>query len=72
MKFPDTNKIHREPIPDMVESNIKLLEEKLKAVDWSVFRKTYLMILSYALLTLFGVILTVGVAKYVVSLLYSL
>lgn len=69
MKFPMTNKKHREPIPATVESNAKLLEEKLKEVDWKFFARGYTYILGYVLVTVTSLIVVVGIAKWLIKLL---
>jgi len=68
MDFPQGNKIHREPLPSAISSNAKLLEEKLRHVDWKSFGRSYLFVLSYVLLTIFSLIVVVGLAKAFVSL----
>jgi len=69
MKFPETNKVHREPVPPSVESNAKLLEENLKLVDWKFFAEAYKYLLAYILITVTSLMLTVGVCKWLIKLL---
>lgn len=68
MNFPDTNKIHKKPVPTMIESQAKLLEEYLSKVNWRVFGRAYLYVLAYVLLTVFALIVTVNVAKAISNL----
>lgn len=68
MNFPNTNKVHKQPIPEIVESNAKVLENHLKSVNWQVFGKAYLVVLGYVLLTIFSVVVVLGLARAVVNL----
>jgi len=69
MKFPETNKIHKKPIPENLESNAKLLEERIKNVEWSFFGQAYIYLLGYTLLTVSSFILVIGFCKWVIKLL---
>lgn len=69
MKMPETNKIHKQPIPEKLEANFKLMEERLREVDTKHFSRIYLYILAHVLITVFGIIVTVGIANFLVSLL---
>ena len=69
MKMPETNHINRKPIPEYVESNIKKLEEYLKKINWNVFAKVYLIILGYVLLTVFALMMIIGVANSLVNII---
>lgn len=69
MKFPQTNHIRKKPIPENVESNVKKLEEQMKKIDWRIFGKAYIYILGYVLITVFALIVVVGVAKTLVNLI---
>jgi len=68
MRFPETNKMHREPIPARIESNAKVLEEHLKRVNWKVFGRAYLYVLAYVCLTVFSLVVATGLAKKFVDL----
>ena len=70
MKFPEINKFHKKPVPSSEDvSNAKVLEEYLKQVDTRVFVRSYLLILGMLLITVFSVLVVIGVAQALISLI---
>ncbi len=70
MKFPQTNKIHKKPVPSSEDvSSAKVLEEYLKRVDTKVFVQFYLLILGMFLLTVFSLLVVIGIAQALISLI---
>ena len=61
MEFPKTNKIHQDLNKSFGE-NAKLLEEKLKEVNWRYFSKMYAIIFAAFLASLFLLIAVVRLA----------
>ena len=61
MDFPQTNKPNNKTKEGFGE-NAALLEERLTAIDWSVFLKAYAMIFSLLLTTMFLMIVVIRLA----------
>lgn len=68
MNFPDTNHKTIKPIPKVVESNIKKLEEYLSKIKWVVFFRFYFVIVACLLVTVFAFIVTIGIANAIVNI----
>ncbi len=61
MDFPKTNK-HHQDLNEKFGENAKLLEERLKVVDWKLFLKFYFALLVILLVTIFALIVVVKTA----------
>lgn len=61
MKFPSTNKVHRD-LNESFGDNAKILEEKLRSVEWRFFLKFYAAAFGIAVLSLFVLIVVVRLA----------
>lgn len=61
MKFPVTNKIHRD-LHESFGENAKLLEEKLQKLNWRYFLTIYFAALGVLLVTAFALIVVVRLA----------
>jgi len=60
--FPRTNKIHRE-IEEKVGDNLKLLEDRLKTINWIVFLKSYFSFFGVLLVSIFLLIVVIRLAS---------
>ena len=60
MEFPSINKIHQEA--GSVGENAKLLEEKIKSINWNVFVRFYFTCLGIFLVSIFSIIFIVKLA----------
>ena len=70
MKFPSSNhRPQKEPIPQSIESNAKILEEIAKKVDWKSFIRIYWISIASILGTVMAFIIGVGLANKLVSML---
>lgn len=69
MRQPETNHIKRKPVPESDKPQVKMLEERLAQINWRVFVRVYLVALGLMLLSIFSVILVVGIAKGIVSVM---
>jgi len=61
VKFPETNKIHQQ-IEEKMGENAKLLEERLKQINWSVFLRVYASLLGVFLVSTFLIIAVIRAA----------
>ena len=68
MRQPETNHIKRKPVPESDKPQVKMLEERLAQINWHVFIRAYLCALGLVLLSVFSMILVVGIAKGIVEL----
>ena len=64
MNFPKGNKLDK-GMPEAIESSAKILEDHLKNINYKVFLRVYFIGLSIFLITLFSIITTVRLAKFI-------
>lgn len=68
MRQPETNHIKRKPVPESDKPQAKMLEERLAQINWHVFIRAYLCVLGLLLLSVFSMLLVVGIAKRIIEL----
>ena len=63
MKFPATNKIHKEkPVDEQFGENAKALEEMLSKINWFYLNKIYFAGLGVFLVSIFLIIVVIRLA----------
>ena len=70
MKFPNSNhRPQKQPVPQNIESNAKLLEEVIEKVNWKKFIRIYWIAMASILGTAMVFIIGIGLANKLVSIL---